>query len=73
MTNQSRIGQRFQKGDRVKKRTAGTTKPPRFGTILLATEKNDSRGHPSWYYSIQWDDLKSPAIHAQQALIPFND
>ena len=72
MTN-NRVGQRFKEGDRVKKRAIGGTKPPRFGTVLRAITKNDSRGHPAWYYSVQWDDLKSPAIHAQHILIPTND
>ena len=72
-SNQERVGQRYEKGDRVQKRTAGGNKPPRVGTIKLATEKNDSRGHPSWYYSVLWDGLKSTSIHAQQALIPLND
>ena len=66
----ARVGQRYQRGDRVKKRTIGGVKPPRFGTVLHATTKNDSRGHQSWYYSVQWDDLKSPSIHAQHALLP---
>ena len=73
MVNTTKVGQRFHKGDRVQKRTAGGNKPPRFGRIVLATEKNDSRGYPAWYYSVIWDGLKSTSIHAQQALILRND
>ncbi len=68
-----RVGQRYHQGDRVKKRTAGGNKPPRYGTVLEPIEGKDSRKSKIWYYSVQWDDLKSPAIHAQQSLIPLND
>ena len=67
---QPRVGQRYQLGQRVKKRATAISKKPRFGTVLEAIEGSDSRNHPMWYYSIQWDDLKSPSIHAQHALVP---
>tara|TARA_R100000781_G_scaffold1477_2_gene2440 strand:+ start:385 stop:606 length:222 start_codon:yes stop_codon:yes gene_type:complete len=73
MTNIQRVGQRYHPGDRVKKRTATGNKPPRYGTILNPIEDKDRRGSIMWYYSVQWDDLKSPATHAQQSLIPLND
>ncbi len=69
-SNQQRIGQRFQVGDRVKKRATAISKKPRFGIIVEAIEGSDSRNHPMWYYSILWDDLKSPMKHAQHALVP---
>ena len=72
-TNTPRIGQRYHQGDRVKKRTIGGGKSPRYGTILKPIEDKDRRGSQLWYYSVQWDDLKSPATHAQQSLIPLND
>jgi len=69
----SRIGQRYQIGDSVLKKTIGKSKslPPRRGVILDVQVKRDRRGHPSYYYSIQWNDLKSPAVHAQQVLMPM--
>ena len=69
-SNYQRIGQRFQVGGRVKKRATAIAKKPRFGTILEAIENSDRRNHPIWYYSVQWDDLKTPSIHAQHALVP---
>jgi len=72
-TNTQRVGQRYNQGDRVKKRTIGGDRPPRYGTILNPIEDKDRRGSIMWYYSVQWDDLKSPATHAQQSLIPLND
>jgi len=65
----SRVGQRFKKGDRVRKKTIGGTKPPRFGVVLSAQQKPNARGQNFWYYTVQWDDLKSPAIHAQHVLL----
>ena len=71
----NRVGQRYQKNDRVRKKTIGKSKalPPRIGTILDVTVRVDRRGHPAFYYSIQWDDLKSPATHAQHVLSLLDD
>jgi hypothetical protein len=75
MPELNRVGQRYQKNDRVRKKTVGKKRslPSRIGTIMDVMVKTDKRGHPAFYYSIQWDDLKSPATHAQQVLIPLND
>lgn len=72
-TSTQRVGQRYHQGDRVKKRTIGGGKPTRYGTVLKPIEDKDRRGSKIWYYSVQWDDLKTPATHAQQSLIPLND
>ena len=73
--NQIRIGQRFKKGDRIKKIPLSKSRSfvPRVGVILDVEEKKDTRGHPRYYYKIKWDDLKTPAIHAQHVLTPIND
>lgn len=68
---EERIGQRYKEGQRVAKKTISKSRslPPRVGVILGVEIKKDRRGHPSYYYKIQWDDLKSPAVHAQQVLL----
>jgi len=74
MRASSRIGQRYVVGDRVKKKTVGrSTLPPRVGSITGVEIRTDRRGHPNYYYLIQWDDLKSLATHAQHVLTPLND
>lgn len=69
----NRIGQRHKVNDRVKKRSLGGNKPPRYGTIIEPTIKKDSRGHQVYYYHVQWDDLQSPSLHAQHVLIPLHE
>ena len=71
----NRVGQRYQKNDRVRKKTLSNSisLPPRIGTVLDVTVRVDRRGHPAFYYSIQWDDLKSPATHAQHVLSRLDD
>ena len=73
MTNAPRIGQRYKEGDRVTKKTVSKSRslPTRRGKILEVEVRKDRRGHPNYYYSIQWDDLKSPAVHAQHVLLPL--
>ena len=66
-----RIGQKYKEGQRVAKKIASKSLslPPRVGVVLGVEIKKDRRGHPSYYYKIQWEDLKSPALHAQQVLL----
>ena len=68
---EKRIGQRYKKGQRVAKKSISRTRalPSRVGVVLGVEIKKDRRGHPSYYYQVQWDDLKSPALHAQQVLL----
>jgi hypothetical protein len=71
----NRIGQRYKAGDRIKKIPLSKSRSfaPRVGVILDVEEREDARGHPRYYYKIRWDDLRTPAIHAQHVLIPVND
>ena len=70
MNQPKRIGQRYQVNDRVKKKiiSASRSMAPRKGRILSVEKKLNKRGQPSFYYQIQWDDLKSPSLHAQHVL-----
>ena len=74
MQTSKRIGQRYQKHDRVRKKTISKSRslPPRIGTVLEVISETNKRGHTIYYYSIQWDDLKSPAVHAQHVLLNVN-
>ena len=70
MNQQKRIGQRYQVNERVLKKTisASRSMAPRKGRILSVEKRLNKRGHVSYYYRIQWDDLKSPSLHAQHVL-----
>ena len=70
MNQQKRIGQRYQVNERVLKKTisASRSMAPRKGKILSVEKRLNKLGHVSYYYRIQWDDLKSPALHAQHVL-----
>ena len=43
--------------------------PRRKGKILSVEKRTNSRGYPTYYYQVQWSDLKSPSIHAQHVLL----
>lgn len=67
------VGQRFQVNDRVRKinRTGFTKELPtgeRIGTIKKAKKVINRVGRTSYYYEIQWDNLKSVSTHHQQVL-----
>jgi len=66
----SRVGQRFNPDDRVKKQKLGgdNSLPQRVGTVLEAFARKEKRGHTVYYYSVLWDDLKTPSIHGQNVL-----
>ena len=69
--SQKRIGQKYQVNDRVLKKTVSASKSmaARTGKVLAVEQRTNSRGYSFYYYHIQWDDLKSPSIHAQHVLL----
>jgi len=80
MPNPNRVGQRFLEGDRVTKRRIDgfkSRRSPRTGKIVevIEEEKKVKNRNPFKHYSykVLWDDLKSPALHAQQTLQALDD
>ena len=64
------VGQKFQIGDRVVKRGAGShVNPPRtdYGHVIKITIDEDSRGHTMYFYDIKFDNRKT-SKHAQHRL-----
>ena len=70
MISSNKVGQKYQLNDRVRKTTVhkSASLPPRVGVILGVEVKKDKKKRPTYYYMVQWDDLKSPSLHAQQVL-----
>jgi hypothetical protein len=70
MTYSEKVGQKYQLNDRVRKTSIhkSASLPTRVGVILGVEVKKDKKRRPSYYYMVQWDDLKSPSLHAQQVL-----
>jgi putative ribosome biogenesis GTPase RsgA len=71
----NRVGQRYQVGDRVKKKTVSSTLslPPLRGAIVEVQKKENKLKHPVYYYKVKWDEKLSSSIHAQHALLPLSD
>lgn len=71
MKKQTRIGQKYQVNDQVFKKIISSSQsmPRRKGKILSVEKRTNSRGYPTYYYQVQWSDLKSPSIHAQHVLL----
>ena len=71
MTQKYLIGQRFEVGDRVLRKTLFSSTEDfikRYGRVKEVLLKQNRKGTSSYYYEILWNDNKS-SEHAQHTLI----
>ncbi len=65
MTKYTRIGQKYQIGDRVKKKYIGSY---RYGTVISCEQKSNRRNRPYYYYQVLWDNSKMPETQSQSTI-----
>jgi len=70
MTKYTPIGQKYQVGDRVKKRYFGSY---RHGTVVSFEEKANRRNRAYYYYQVLWTDSKMPETQSQSTLKPSEE
>ena len=70
MTKYTRIGQKYQIGDRVKKRYFGNY---RYGTVVAFEQKSNRRDRMYYYYQVLWGDSKMPETQSQSTLKPAEE
>nr|AFX83749.1 hypothetical protein MedDCM-OCT-S15-C1-cds9 [uncultured Mediterranean phage MEDS1 group]BAR39034.1 hypothetical protein [uncultured Mediterranean phage uvMED] len=71
MTQKYLVGQRFEVGDRVTRKTifSGTEDfIKRYGIVKEVLLKENRKGTSTYYYQILWNDSKS-SEHAQHTLV----
>ena len=65
------IGQRFNIGDRVTRKSLFVSSEPfikRYGRITRVVLRANRKGTKTYYYEVDWSDNKS-SEHAQHALV----
>ena len=71
MTQKYLIGQRFEVGDRVTRKTLFSSTEDfikRYGVVEKVLLRQNRRGTATYYYHILWNDHKS-SEHAQHTLL----
>ncbi len=70
MTKYTRIGQKYQIGDRVKKRYFGNY---RYGTVVDFEKKSNRCDRSYYYYQVLWSNSKMPETQSQSTLKPAEE
>jgi len=70
MTKYTPIGQKYQIGDRVKKRYFNGYK---YGTVISCTKKSNRLNRTYYYYKVLWDTSKMPEKQNQSTIQPAED
>jgi len=82
MPNYKKVGQRYQIGDRVLKKTPSIPQErmlnkaykPRYGVVESVDTCIQANGRVDYYYCVKWDDSgsKSSTRHMQHRLLPVD-
>lgn len=70
MTKYTPIGQKYQIGERVKKRYFGNY---RYGTVISFEQKANRRDRTYYYYQVLWDTSKMPETQSQSTIKPAEE
>ena len=65
------VGQRFNVGDRVTRKTIFVSTESfakRYGRITKVVQRSNKKGTKTYYYEVDWSDNKS-SEHAQHTLV----
>jgi len=65
MTKYTRIGQKYQIGDRVKKKYFGGYK---YGAVIDCDQKSNRLNRAYYYYQVLWDTSKMPETQSQSTI-----